>query len=43
MPTKYLVAFATHCGSTQEAAESIAATLREFVVDVDLQLLRNAR
>lgn len=41
MPTKFLVAFATRYGSTQEVAEAIAATLREIGVDVDLQLLRD--
>ena len=43
MPIKFLVAFATRYGSTQEVAEAIAVTLREIGVDVDLKLLRDVR
>jgi menaquinone-dependent protoporphyrinogen oxidase len=43
MSTKFLVAFATRHGSTQQVAEAIAATLREVGVDADLRLLREVR
>src|SRR5512139_2951470 len=35
-----LLAYATRFGSTQEVAESVAASLREAGLEVDLQLMR---
>jgi menaquinone-dependent protoporphyrinogen oxidase len=43
MSTSILVAYATRYGSTQEVAESIAATLREGGLEVDLQPMRNVK
>ncbi len=40
MPASVLVAYATRYGSTQEVAETVAATLRESGLDVDFQQLR---
>jgi menaquinone-dependent protoporphyrinogen oxidase len=43
MSASFLVAYATRYGSTQEVAESIAATLRDHGLSVDLQLARKVR
>ena len=43
MSTSILVAYATRYGSTQEVAESIAATLREAGLAVDIQPMQNVR
>ncbi len=40
MSASVLVAYATRYGSTQEVAETVAATLRESGLEVDLQHLR---
>jgi menaquinone-dependent protoporphyrinogen oxidase len=40
MTSLVLVGYATRYGSTQEVAESLAATLRECRLDVDIQPLR---
>ena len=42
MTASVLVAYATHYGSTQEVAETVATTLRENGLEVDLQALREA-
>lgn len=41
MPTSVLVGYATKYGSTQEVAETVAETLGEYGLEVDLQLLRD--
>jgi menaquinone-dependent protoporphyrinogen oxidase len=41
--TKVLVGFATQYGSTREVAETVATTLRESGVEVDLRPLREVR
>ncbi len=41
MPNKILVAYATRYGSTQEVARTVAATLGEAGLEVDLQTIRN--
>lgn len=43
MPASMLVAYATRYGSTQEVAETIAATLRDQSLAVDLQPARVVR
>ncbi len=43
METKILVAYATTHGATQEVAETIAATLRDQGLVVDLQPARKVR
>jgi menaquinone-dependent protoporphyrinogen oxidase len=43
MSTSVLVAYATRYGSTKEVAESVAATLRERGLGVDLQPMRQVR
>jgi menaquinone-dependent protoporphyrinogen oxidase len=43
MSNRILVTFATRYGSTQEVAETIAATLRDNGFDVDLQTVRDVR
>lgn len=43
MEIKVLVAYASTHGSTQEVAEAVAATLREYELTVDLQPARNVR
>ena len=43
MKTKILVAYASKYGSTQEVAETVAATLREGGADVDIQPMRKVR
>jgi menaquinone-dependent protoporphyrinogen oxidase len=43
MSTSILVAYATRYGSTQEVAESVAATLRERGLAVDIQPMRAVR
>lgn len=43
MADKVLVAYATRYGSTKEVAESIAATLRENGLAVEIQPLRDVR
>jgi menaquinone-dependent protoporphyrinogen oxidase len=43
MSASILVGYATRCGSTQEVAEAVAATLRERGLAVDLQLARHVR
>ena len=40
MKASVLVAYATHYGSTQEVAETLATTLRECGLEVELQHLR---
>ncbi len=37
MPAQILVSYATRYGSTREVAETVAATLREHSLDVDVQ------
>jgi len=41
--TRVLVAYATRYGSTREAAEAVAATLREHELEVDVQPMREVR
>src|SRR5436853_7095744 len=41
MSTSILVAYATRYGSTQEVAESVAATLRECGLEVDIGPMRD--
>ena len=43
MENKVLVAYASTHGSTQEVAESVAKTLREYGLLVDLELARSVR
>ena len=43
MSASVLVAYATRYGSTQEVAESIAATLRESGLEVEIQPMRQVR
>jgi len=43
MSTSILVAYATRYGSTQEVAESVAATLRECGLEVDIGPMRDVR
>ena len=43
MSSSVLVGYATRYGSTQEVAEVITATLREYRHAIDLQLLREVR
>ena len=43
MSTSVLVGYATRYGSTQEVAETVAATLRECELAVDIQPLREVR
>ena len=43
MSASVLVAYATNYGSTQEVAESIAATLREGGLQVEIQPMRQVR
>lgn len=43
MPGKVLVAFATMYGSTQEVAETVAATIREEGAEVDVRPAREVR
>ena len=43
MSVSVLVAYATRYGSTQEVAETVAATLREHGLEVDLQPMRKVR
>ena len=43
MSTSILLAFATRYGSTQQVAETIASTLRESGLTVDLKHLRDVR
>lgn len=43
MTTKVLLAYASTHGSTQEVAETIAATLRTHALTVDLQPIRSVR
>jgi len=43
MTTKVLVGYATGYGSTQEAAEAVAATLRECGLAVDSQRVREVK
>lgn len=43
MSASVLVAYATRYGSTQEVAETVAATLRERGLVVDIQPMRDAR
>jgi menaquinone-dependent protoporphyrinogen oxidase len=43
MPALVLVAYATRSGSTQEVAETVAATLRERGLEVDVQPMRQVR
>jgi menaquinone-dependent protoporphyrinogen oxidase len=43
MSTSVLVGYATHYGSTQKAAEALAATLREQGLEVDIQSTRKVR
>jgi menaquinone-dependent protoporphyrinogen oxidase len=43
MSSSVLVAYATRYGSTQEVAESVAATLRERGLAVDIQHMREVR
>lgn len=43
MSDSILVAYATRYGSTQEAAEAVAATLRESGREVDIQPMRKVR
>ena len=43
MSSKILVGFATRSGSTQEVAETVAASFRDGGQEVDLQPMRNVR
>jgi menaquinone-dependent protoporphyrinogen oxidase len=43
MSASVLVAYTTRYGSTQEAAEAVAAALRERGAEVDIQRMRNVR
>ncbi len=43
MPISILVGYATNYGSTQEVAENIAVTLREYGFTVDIRSLREVR
>jgi len=43
MSAAVLVGYATRSGSTQEVAESVAATLRDSGLEADLQPMRNVR
>jgi menaquinone-dependent protoporphyrinogen oxidase len=43
MSAAVLVGYATRSGSTQEVAESVAATLRDSGLEVDIQPMRNVR
>jgi len=43
MSTSVLVGYATRYGSTQKAAEALAATLREQGLEVDIQSTRKVR
>ena len=43
MSASVLVAYATRYGSTQEVAETVAATLRKSGLEVDLQPIRQVR
>lgn len=43
MNARILVAYATRYGSTQEVAETIASTLREHELEVDLRPMRDVR
>ncbi len=43
MSTSILIAYATRYGSTQEVAETVATTLREHGLEVDLQPTRKVR
>lgn len=43
MSAPFLVAYATRYGSTQEVAETVAATLRERGLAVDIQPMREVR
>ena len=43
MPATVLVGYATRYGSTQEVAETVAATLRERGLTVDIQPMREVR
>jgi len=43
MSTSILVTYATRYGSTQEVAEAVAATLREYELAVDIQPMREVR
>ena len=43
MSASVLVAYATRYGSTQEVAESVAATLRECGLEVDIGPMRDVR
>ena len=43
MSTSVLVGYATRYGSTQEVAEAVAATLREYGLAVDIQPMREVR
>ena len=43
MPASVLVGYATRYGSTQEVAETVAATLRESGLTVDMQPVREVR
>ncbi len=43
LPQKFLVAYATRSGSTQEVAEQIGVALRERGIDVEIQPARQIR
>jgi len=43
MSASILVAYATRYGSTQQVAEAVAATLREFGLGVEIQPMRKVR
>ena len=43
MPGSVLVGYATRNGSTQEVAETVAATLRDGGLEVDVQPMRNVK
>jgi menaquinone-dependent protoporphyrinogen oxidase len=43
MSSCILIAYATRYGSTQEVAEAVAATLREYGLEVDIQPVRQVR